>query len=462
MTVGLVGSAALIEFERHLRERRRLLVLGVGVERRPGPRRHVRPAFLGSDEVEVSLTRRPGDELLRIGLLLRSGRDGERPRPQPVAALAEPGVGSQREADLVGDLGLLRIGDERRGDRGVDPHAALARLEQGEVLVEPVRGGARRARILHQVDIEIESRFPLRLVELRLPGLVEPARAEGVRHRREEGHVLAPAGLAAQADSVDLVRFVGDLAGRVGDEIPCRRIRHGKARLLEEVLAIHDHRALAVERCAIELPVNRQAAADRRQQVVDVVVAAEVVERHEPALFRPDRHFVGADRHDVVLAALGGDVRRDLLAEDILLHGHPFDVDFGILRLEVVRQLLHRDHVAVVDRGDGERFGARAGDQRQPQAGSGQEGSKLHMDPPLSKVEQLPWLWAITHPQARPVKSHFAGGQGCEQCSAGAQQGGCGAFVGDEAVDEAARRRRENSRKLPFSHGNSDDERAFA
>ena len=47
------------------------------------------------------------------------------------------------------------------------------------------------------------------------------------------------------------------------------------AGLLEQVLAVHEHRALAVERRGVELAVDGQAAADRRQQVVDVVVGAE-------------------------------------------------------------------------------------------------------------------------------------------------------------------------------------------
>ena len=126
--------------------------------------------------------------------------------------LPRPVVGRQRVADLVGDGRVLRVGHEGGGDGGVDPHAALALLEQRQVLVEAVGRGARRAGVLHQVDVELQRVLPFRLVELRLPVLVEPARAEGVRHGGQEGHVLAPAGLAAQADAVDAVGAVGHLA----------------------------------------------------------------------------------------------------------------------------------------------------------------------------------------------------------------------------------------------------------
>ena len=161
--------------------------------------------------------------------------------------LPRPLSGASAKPTLSATRRVLRVGHEGGGDGGVDPHAALARIEQRQVLVEAVRRGAGRTGILHQVDVEVERVLPLRLVELGLPVLVEPAGAEGVRHGRQEGHVLAPAGLAAQADAVDLAGLVGHLAGGVGDEVPGRRVGHRQPGLLEQVLAIHDHRAFAVE-----------------------------------------------------------------------------------------------------------------------------------------------------------------------------------------------------------------------
>jgi len=87
-----------------------------------------------------------------------------------------------------------------------------------------------------------------------------------------------------------------------------------------------------------------------------VVVRAELVERHQPALLGPDRNFVGADGDDVELAALGGDIGRHFWRSTFpraSTHCNWMSgLDFG----EVVRQLLflHTDHVAVVDGGDGQ------------------------------------------------------------------------------------------------------------
>ena len=65
------------------------------------------------------------------------------------------------------------------------------------------------------VDIVADRLLPLGRVDLRLPVLVEPAAAEGVHQRADEGHVLAPARLAAQADAVLLLRLVGELVGEL-------------------------------------------------------------------------------------------------------------------------------------------------------------------------------------------------------------------------------------------------------
>ena len=264
-------------------------------------------------------------------------------------ARPEAVIGCEREADLVGDGGFVGVGHEGGRHRGVDPHAALALLEQRQVLVEAVVRRARRAGFVHHVDVEVQRLSPGGLVELGGPLFVEPAGPEGIRHRREERHVLAPAGLAASADAVDLVVAVGHCRGGLAHELPGGSLGHLEAGLLHEVLAVHHHRRLAVERRGVERAVHRQAIGDGGQQVVGVpVVGHALVERHEPVVRAPDGHFVGADRHHVVLSAAGGDVGRDVLAQHVLLERDPFERYVGIGFEEVVGQALHPDHVAVV------------------------------------------------------------------------------------------------------------------
>jgi hypothetical protein len=125
--------------------------------------------------------------------------------------------------------------------------------------------------------------------------------------------------------------------------------------LLEQVLAVHRHRALAVERHGVKLAIDGQARADRRQQVVHVVRRAKPLEGEEPALLAPNRHLIGADRQNIELATFGCDVRGHALPQDILLERDPLDRDTGILRREVTGEALHPDHVAIVDGGNRER-----------------------------------------------------------------------------------------------------------
>ncbi|MGY3360235.1 hypothetical protein ACVWZK_006898 [Bradyrhizobium sp. GM0.4] len=97
-------------------------------------------------------------------------------------------------------------------------------------------------------------------------------------------------------------------------------------------------------------------------------------ERHQPTLLGPDRHLVGADGEDVELAALGGDVGCDALAQHVLFQRHPFDADIGVLLGEFTRQPLHADHVAVVHGGNRQgRFGHRGDSQQDRRATDGAE-----------------------------------------------------------------------------------------
>src|SRR5207237_9843 len=119
-------------------------------------------------------------------------------------------------------------------------------------------------------------------------------------------------------------------------------------------------------------------AADGGQKVVDLVVGAEIVEGHQPAVLRPDRNLVCADGEDVELAALGGDVGGHLLTEDVLLEGHPVQLDVGIFLGEVVGQLLHADHVAVIDRRNGQ-LGGGIGLTDGKQRRCAQKGAHKHL-----------------------------------------------------------------------------------
>ena len=116
-------------------------------------------------------------------------------------------------------------------DGGVDPHAALAGLEQREVLGEAVAGGALRAGFLHHVEVEGAASFFHSGVSncgfhfssnQRAPNEFDMA--------RQERHVLAPAGLAAQADAVHAGGAVGHLLGGVARRSPRSARRASSAR----------------------------------------------------------------------------------------------------------------------------------------------------------------------------------------------------------------------------------------
>src|SRR4051794_26685106 len=140
-----------------------------------------------------------------------------------------------------------------------------------------------------------------------------------------------------------------------------------------------------------------QAVLNRRDDVGIVIVIAKVVERGEPALLAPDRRLVRADRDDVELAAFGRDVGRGALAQHVFLEHYPVQLMTGGL-LPLGRQLLHDDHVGVVDRGDGQRLSLyskgptklRHAKCRNKQ--SGRTHSRHVMDPPKA-VDSWPSYW---------------------------------------------------------------------
>ncbi len=202
-------------------------------------------------------------------------------------------------------------------------------------------------------------------VELGFPILVEPACAERIGHRGQEGHVFAPARLAAQADAIDFVVFVGHRCGGFFDVAPCWRVGHFHPGIGHKVLAIHHHRAFAIKRRGVKFAVNGQAATDGGKDIVRVPIGRQIVQRNQPVLSAPDRDLVGADGHDVELTALGGDVLGHTLAQNVFFQRDPFQFDVRVLGGEIVGQTLHTDHVAVVHCCDGDcGFGVDCGGRK--------------------------------------------------------------------------------------------------
>ena len=401
--MGRIGRVDRVQ--RHLGEGH-LGIFRVLVKRGARARRNVGPAFLGSDQRKVFLGGCPFHEGLGSFHLLRASGNAEVPGPQPVAALAKALVRGEREAHLVGHLGILRVGHEGCRHRGVDPHAALAGLEEGEVFVEAIGRCTGRAVLVHQVEVIRQRLLPGCAIELRLPLFIEPAGAVGIGHGGQEGHVLAPAGLAAQADAVLFLALVRHLLGGLLDEVPGGRSRHIETGGLHQIGAIHHHGGLAVERRGVKLAFGRQAVADGGQNVVGVIACRQVVEVGQPTTLGPDRNFIGSDRHDVELAALGGDVLRHALSQHVFLKRHPLHLDVRMLLIEVRHQALHADHVAVVDGRDGDRgFGEGSGGKRR-QGARAQEGTVKGFHCFSSqRREHLLTVRIIIHIRARELSS---------------------------------------------------------
>src|SRR5438445_12490380 len=96
--------------------------------------------------------------------------------------------------------------------------------------------------------------MPGRSVEGGVPALVEPAAAEGVDHRVEGGELLTPAGKAAEADTVGACALL-DLDRGIRDLGPGRVVGHRHARLRQYVVAVHQHRGLAISGHGVKVAV---------------------------------------------------------------------------------------------------------------------------------------------------------------------------------------------------------------
>ena len=90
------------------------------------------------DQRPELLERSPGTEGFCRLLGLVAGRDRQCPEVQPGRAFVGNLVGRMSQADVVADLALVLVGDERAGDTGIDPDYAFFAVEQRKVFVETV------------------------------------------------------------------------------------------------------------------------------------------------------------------------------------------------------------------------------------------------------------------------------------------------------------------------------------
>ncbi|RMW08050.1 hypothetical protein ALP03_03491 [Pseudomonas amygdali pv. tabaci] len=192
------------------------------------------------------------------------------------------------EADAVGHFALLLVGHERTGNAGVDPDGALAAVEQRKVFVEAIAGGTRRAGLLHGVDVEVQRILPLWLIELWRPLLIEPASAKGVGQRGDQRHVLAPASLAAQAETVLFLGPVSQFASEFGNLCPGWAFGHGQAGGLEQVGAVVSDRSFSIERQGEQFAVHRKAVTHGREHIVQLVTGRQVFHFLQPAFLTPE------------------------------------------------------------------------------------------------------------------------------------------------------------------------------
>ena len=197
--------------------------------------------------------------------------------------------------------------------------------------------------------------------ELGVPVLVEPTSTVSVDHCVQRRQLLTPARETTQADSVD-ARAVDRLRRR-RHLVPRRVVRHIDARGGQEVLAVHQHRGLAIERHRVEVAVVAERPPDAGYEVVGRVgriLGDEWGEVFDPSLLGPQRNLVRADREEVIATALGRHVLGHLLPELVLGQGHDIDLDTRVRALEVGDELFQVGHRGVVDSRQSDRARAAA------------------------------------------------------------------------------------------------------
>jgi len=169
-----------------------------------------------------------------------------------------------------------------------------------------------------------------------------------------------------------LFGFVGKLGGEFADLAPGRVLRHAQPGVLEQVGTVIGDRAFGVERQGVQRALDRQTVTHRREHVIKVVGRRQIPHRLQPPLGAPECGFVHADGQHIELPALGGDVGGQALAQHVFFEHHPVQLDLRMLGLEGFRELLHADHVAVIDGGNGQGLRAKA-DGAEGHAGAGKQ-----------------------------------------------------------------------------------------
>src|SRR6059058_102828 len=88
-----------------------------------------------------------------------------------------------READVLRNLRLLRVGQLACGDSGIDPHRRSTLGHRGLAFGEAAARRAGIAVLADEIDVELDGLRGCRRSQLWLPFQVEPLAAEGVDHR---------------------------------------------------------------------------------------------------------------------------------------------------------------------------------------------------------------------------------------------------------------------------------------
>ena len=202
----------------------------------------------------------------------------------PLGTFCDGGLG---KTGRPGHPALAGIEDVTRRRSRVHPNRAVAVGEQRPDFIVAIGAGARRPVLSQQVDIEAHRLDPLRAGELRLPAEIHPPPAKRIDQRTEVRHVLAPSRLSAQADAVNVVRGIVQSGGEPADLLVAGLLRHFQARLAEEILPVIGERALRIERRRIHLALIGQSLANHVEDVVVVIVRAEIVNRQQPPPLRP-------------------------------------------------------------------------------------------------------------------------------------------------------------------------------
>jgi len=136
----------------------------------------------------------------------------------------------------------------------------------------------------------------------------------------------------------------------------------------KQIFTVIGHAAFTVKRQSVQRAVPRQRTADRPEQVINVVIGRQIVQRLQPAFFAPQRRFISADGDHIKVRLTAVHVAQHLLAQFTVIHDMPFEFDVRVRFFKLAGHLLHDRHIAVGDGGDfyhGLRL--RAGAERQRQ-----------------------------------------------------------------------------------------------